>query len=204
MRNYIDISNYYPNYIEYGDIKIEKLPNNVTVNQDFIDFHNGADLVNQSNYFFKMSEVKRKGPIMTNNDYSLLANKYFLDNAVGDILIVGLGLGFVVFPLLNDPTVTSIKIIDDNPDIINYVGNVIKNNDINNKVTILQSDVKNYYQVMNNETYDFIYIDYFRGYNDSVYSDIDLYKTSYIPFKKNSDSIIYCLGQDIRHLILGT
>ena len=201
MRNFIDLSNYYPDYVEYGNFLIEKLPNNITVSQDFIDYHNGADLVGQSSHYFKMRFING-GPIMSTDDYEVLTNKYFLDNANGDVLIFGLGMGFIVFPLLNDPSITSIKIVELNPDIINYVGNIITNADVNNKVSIVQGDAKTYYQEVTNEVYDFIYFDYWYGLNEQSYQEMSTYQTLYQGFKKNTNSIIYCWCQDIQHLIL--
>jgi spermidine synthase len=201
MRSFIDLSNYYPDYIEYGDFLIEKLPNNITVNQDFIDYHNGADLVGKLSHFFKMRFING-GPIMSTDDYEVLTNKYFLDNANGDVLIFGLGMGFIVFPLLTDPSITSIKIVELNPNIISYVGNIIKNKDVNNKVTIVEGDAKTYYQGISNEVYDFIYFDYWYGLNEKSYQEMATYQTLYQGFKKDTNSIIYCWCQDIQHLIL--
>jgi len=202
MREYHDLSNYYPTYVSFGKYTITKESNLPLVAQNLIDYYDGQSLVQQTNYYYRLKR-DNKTVVMDTSDLEKLTNKYFLDNAIGDVIVFGVGLGFIIFPLLQDPTVTSIKIVEYDQEIIDYVGSIIEQNDIHNKVTIVQGDVKTYYQQVTNEVYDFIYIDYWDYLTPEAYDEMGQYPTLYQNFKKDSNSIIFSWCQDIRHLILG-
>jgi len=136
MREYHDLSNYYPTYVNFGKYTITKESNLPLVAQNLIDYYDGQSLVQQSNYYYSLTR-NNKNLVMDSSDFEKLTNKYFLDNANGDVIVFGVGMGFIIFPLLQDPTVTSIKIVEYDQEIIDYVGSIIKQNDINNKVTIV-------------------------------------------------------------------
>jgi len=202
MREYHDLSNYYPTYVNFGKYTITKESNLPLVAQNLIDYYDGQSLVQQSNYYYRLTR-DNKTVVMDTGDFEKLTNKYFVDNANGDVIVFGVGMGFIIFPLLQDPTVTSIKIVEYDQEIIDYVGGIIKQNDINNKVTIVQGDVKTYYQGVTNEQYDFVYIDYWDYLTPEAYDEMATYPTLYDGFKKDSNSIIFSWCQDIRHLIPG-
>lgn len=202
MREYHDLSNYYPTYVTFGKYTITKETNIPMVAQNLIDYYGGQNLIGQSNYYYQLTR-DNKTVVMDTGDFEKLTNKYFLDNANGDVIVFGVGMGFVIFPLLQDPTITSIKIVEYDQEIIDYVGGIIKQNDVNNKVTIVQGNVKTYYQEVTNEQYDFVYIDYWDYLTPEAYNEMAQYPTLYQGFKKDSNSIIFSWCQDIRHLIPG-
>jgi hypothetical protein len=201
MRQYHDLSNYYPPFVSFGKYTITRDINNINVANNIIDYYNGNHLIKLFNYNFKMMKNGDE-PVMDTSDFEVLTNKYFLDNATGDIMVFGLGMGFIIFPLLDDPSITSIKIVEYDQEVIDYVGNIIKYRDINNKVTIVLGDVKTYYQNNTNEFYDFIYIDYWGELNENAYDEMLEYPSLYSNFKKDDNSIIFSWCQDIKHLIL--
>lgn len=85
-------------------------------------------------------------------------NQNFLNNANGDVLIFGLGIGLIVFPLLQDENIKSITVIELYQDLIDLVEPIIKQHDIHNKVTIKQG---NLYEttLTKDEVFDCIYFD---------------------------------------------
>lgn len=202
MRDFHDLSKYYPSLVSFGKYTITKEINNMMVAQNIIDYYNGQNLIKKFNYNFKMIRNGNEG-VMDSSDFEVLTNKHFLDNAVGDIIVFGLGMGFIIFPLLQDPTVTSIKIVEYDQEVIDYVGSIVKHYDIDNKVTIVLGDVKTYHQMVSDEFYDFIYIDYWDNLNNAAYNEMEQYSILYENFKKDTNSIIFSWCQDIRHLILG-
>jgi hypothetical protein len=59
--------------------------------------------------------------IMVDDDEMRRTHAPFLEHAHGDVLIGGLGLGFVVVPLLTMPQITSVLVIEIEQDIIDHV-----------------------------------------------------------------------------------
>jgi hypothetical protein len=64
---------------------------------------------------------------MTDSLFEKFAALPFIDNARGDVLVTGLGLGMVVPPLLATPELKSLTIIEKNPDVIDLVETPLRN-----------------------------------------------------------------------------
>lgn len=98
-------------------------------------------------YLYKGNEVIMydcaKRPITEDYDF-------FLDNCWGDVLILGLGCGFAIFPLLDNPLVTSITVIENDPTVISMMSPYLPT------VTITESDATIYKPVVK---YDSILLD---------------------------------------------
>ena len=62
---------------------------------------------------------------MSNHEFETLTNQKFLDNAKGDILIFGLGIGLIIFPLLTDNDIKSITIVEIDDGLIDEVFPII-------------------------------------------------------------------------------
>jgi len=59
---------------------------------------------------------------MSDTRMERMTNRDFLWEARGDVLVTGLGLGMILFPLFSDESVTSITVIEKVPDVIALVG----------------------------------------------------------------------------------
>ena len=101
---------------------------------------------------------KQYGTMMSSHASEIISCKDFLDKAYGDILNFGLGLGIVIFPLLDDPTVKSIKIVELDKDLIELISPFIKERDVNNKVSIVHGDAFTYHRELK-EKFDTIFFD---------------------------------------------
>ena len=201
MINYIDLNTIYSNH-SFGEFTINIDVEKTIASKTIKDFYNVTnEYENFSDvYLFKKGEI-----VMCSTEMELLTNKPFIDNVIGDVLIVGLGLGMVVFPLLNDNSITSITIIEKELDIIDFVGLKISEMDINNKVTILMGDAYNHYERLDiNKKYDTIFLDFWNQIDMSNVDEVTSMKQYYSPFLKNETSKIISWCEDIKELLIKT
>lgn len=199
MRNFIDLSTIY-NDDNFGDYLIFNNPNKFIASKKIKDFYN---VTTEYEGFSDIYLMKNNDLIMCSTEFELLTNKEFIENSNGDILIIGLGLGMVVYPLLNDPTVTSIKIIENDPTLIQYIGNKISSYDASNKVTIVSGDAYTYYNVMDvNEKYDTIFLDFWNQLNKENIEEVTTVKENYRTFLKDQNSILLSWCEDIKHILI--
>lgn len=200
MRNYIDLSQYYPSQVTFGKFNLKTTPHKMKASNGVINFYGVGDFNNEFPLQYNLQRNQSEH-VMDNGPFELITNKHFIDNANGDVLIFGLGMGMIVYPLLLDTDVTSITIIEIDQDIIDYVGGIVKENDPSNKVTIIQGDAMTYHEQMVGQVFDFIYFDYWDLLNDNAFNEMAIVKQLYSPNKKNPDSVIYSWCEDIRNLI---
>ena len=85
-------------------------------------------------------------------------NDKFLQSANGDVVIFGLGLGLIVFPLLDDKNIKSITIIELYQDLIDIVKPNIEAKDKHKKVKIIQGDCFTF-EFTKETKFDTIYFD---------------------------------------------
>jgi len=60
-------------------------------------------------------------PIMQNSDAEYVEHQWLWDNATGDVLIGGLGVGMVNQALIDNPNVTSVTIVELEQDVVDLV-----------------------------------------------------------------------------------
>lgn len=201
MINYIDLNTIYSNH-SFGEFTINIDVEKAIASKTIKDFYNVTnEYENFSDvYLFKKGEI-----VMCSTELELLTNKPFIDNVTGDVLIVGLGLGMVVFPLLTEDSITSITIIEKELDLIDFVGLKISEMDINNKVTILVGDAYNHYDRLDtNKKYDTIFLDFWNQIDMSNVDEVTSMKQYYSPFLKNETSKIISWCEDIKELLIKT
>lgn len=137
--------------------------------------------------------------LMSDTNFERLTNKYFLENASGDVLIFGLGMGMIVYPLLNSTSINTIKIVENNQDIIDFVYPKIQERDTNSKVSVIHGDSTTWY-LTDNSKYDFIYFDTAKTPAESIDSESTL-KPLYLKNKRTSNSIIHFWCSEIKDLL---
>ena len=101
-----------------GDFEVAHYTNETTDKnwQVYLDMKNE----NHSNYTVLLKEGCPM-PIMQDSEAEYNEHATLFENATGDILIGGLGLGFCHQPLIDNPDVTSVTIIENSQDVIDLV-----------------------------------------------------------------------------------
>lgn len=115
--------------------------------------------------------------MMSDHEFETLTNQKFLDNAKGDILIFGLGIGLIVFPLLDDDDVKSITIVEVDSGLIDEVFPIIIKNDPKSKVNVYLS---NAFEFETNDMFDTIYFDIWADINQQAFSEMKILSERFI------------------------
>ena len=130
-----------------GDWKIEKF----TVSEKDANFHNiragfsyggGGRIIEAGNY----TKLMRKGSVIMSDTPSEIGDHlYFIHKATGNVLINGLGLGWVIEALFHKKDVETITVIEKSEDVINLAADHYKNKcPKNKKILIIHADAIEY------------------------------------------------------------
>ena len=79
--------------------------------------------------------------IMQDTTHEYAEHQPLWDNATGDVLIGGLGIGFVNQKLIDNPAVTSVTIVEKYQEVINLVWNHCVKNGI---ITLIHADIEDW------------------------------------------------------------
>ena len=103
---------------QLGDYAIAHYTNDTTHKlwQDYLTLKNE----NYDNYTVLLKEGCPM-PIMQDSEAEYNEHQWLWDNAEGDILIGGLGLGLIHQPLIDNPAVTSVTVIELEQDVVDLV-----------------------------------------------------------------------------------
>lgn len=112
--------------------------------------------------------------MMSNTDMEKRTSYEFMRNAIGNVLVCGLGIGMVILSLLEQENIVSITVIEKYQDVIDCVLPQIKKYDKHNKLTVICEDCFNYKPI---KKYDTIFIDIW------AYINSDIYKEEMLPLK---------------------
>ena len=96
--------------------------------------------------------------MMSDTDMELRSNYSAVQQARGDVLIGGLGLGMMVLPVVRKPEVNTVRVIEINSDVIQLMKPAIEPL-TNGKLTIEHGDVKTWKPEAPGRQLDFIYFD---------------------------------------------
>lgn len=113
---------------------------------------------------------KGEGIMMSDTPMERNTNRTFIQRANGDVLIFGLGLGLIIFPLLDDESVKSITVVELYQDLIDVVKPKIKEKDIHNKVNIIRGDCF-INEFSKEKKFDTIYFDIWINISESNYTE---------------------------------
>lgn len=86
-------------------------------------------------------------------------NQDFIDNANGHVLIGGLGFGLIILPLLEDESIKSITVVENDSGLIEVVAPILKNQDKYNKLKIINDDIFRAHERFQDGEFDTIYFD---------------------------------------------
>ena len=174
MRNqteFIDLNTIYTEKVEKNDwvitkislteeeVRLERLRN-------FRNYFMVAGL--KANFEYVKLFRKKEGIWMSDTPMERNSNNGFIQDANGDVLIFGLGLGLIVFPLLEKESVKSIKVVELNQEIIDLVSPYIKAKDTHNKFSVVQGDAYEHHKI-DNQKYDCVYGDIWRDISTDNY-----------------------------------
>lgn len=117
-----------------------------------------------------------EGVMMSTHQTETMSNQDFINQAYGDVIIFGLGLGMIIFPLLDDKDIKSITIVEHDSGVIDMVGKIIKEHDKGNKVTIIQGDAFQYHEKINPmvRRFDTIYFDIWIKINEEAFAEMEM------------------------------
>ena len=189
MREYINLTKIYPGQLKFGNCIVQQILVNNYIDDKVLNFYNYSDNLEKERIVFLLN--KSNECIMSSNLFERLTNQNFINSAKGDVIIFGLGLGLILFPLLEDEEINSITVIDNSIDIINTIGPIIKNYDVNDKLTIINGDVFTYYQQLNDAKFDVAYFDYWNIVDSTIYNDMKILKELYKNNIKETGQIMY-------------
>ena len=185
MRYFTNIKNIYPKFDKFGDFllltkKVERNYDNENFDQEFeLSFSGLVENTTYENNKEYCYLLNNDGKFILSNSNSMLKfYKPYLDEINGETLFFGLGLGLLILPLLNDPSVTKIDIVEIDTNVIDYVYNKkIKPLDINNKINIINQNAFNF---TTTNTYDYILIDIWSEKNQTAINDMNFLKDKFI------------------------
>ena len=96
--------------------------------------------------------------VMSDAEYEKITNRAIINQARGNVLIGGLGIGMILIPLLKDKQVKKITVIEKEKDIINLIYSKIKKHDKSNKLELIHSDIFEV-DIPKEQKFDVIYFD---------------------------------------------
>jgi len=165
-RKFIDIVPFYPDFLQSENYSIykQKLNSIDNISEFALKYINHISL--EKDYLILFNKNIEK-VMMSNHESETISNQKFLNNANGDILIFGLGIGLIIFPL------------------IDLVEPIVKKYDIKNKLSVINCDAFDYYKICKSK-YDTIYFDIWAIIDNFAFSEMKLLKNNYRPFLKEN------------------
>ena len=179
MRNFIDINNFYPDYLESDNYIIFK---RVLTEEDIESWKGNIGEIHKEKvqigkeYLF-LSHKGLQKTMMSNHESETITNQKFIDSAKGDILIFGLGLGLIVFPLLKEIGINRITIVELDKGLIEMVSPIIRFQDPLRKVKIINGDC---FSWETQEKFDTIYFDIWETIDEKAYSEMEILEKRYL------------------------
>ena len=129
-----------------SDVKAVKFRDLVQGRYEYEGFKEGT--------YVQLYDNKKHEIVMSDTPMEFNTNNHFIQNANGDVLIAGLGLGLVVLAIQDNPKIKSITIVEKYKEIIDLITKQIT---FNPKVEIINADIFEYKP--NKDKFDVIYFD---------------------------------------------
>ena len=132
----------------------------------------GYKEINHIGYFDKkfnyLALLKNNEIWMSLNPNEIKTMEPYIAKAKGDVLVLGLGMGYVAFMMANKKDVKSVTIIEKDPNVINIFNNLLwpsfKNKE---KIRIINDDALNYLK-QKQARYDYIFADLWHSPDDGL------------------------------------
>ena len=177
MRSYIELTNVFTDKIEMDRYIIYKF--NLTQQQlesikeqwHYKRFEKYAHLLKIDKEYVMLYDKHQSKVMMTNNEFEMSSNQKFIDNSKGDVIIFGLGIGLIVYPLLQDDDIKSITIIEIDKELIDQTSYLLLESDTKSKLSIIN---QNAFQYEDNKKYDTIYFDIWPLINKEAFKEMKI------------------------------
>lgn len=119
------------------------------------------------NKFSYLTLTEKNNVWMSLNPNEIETMKPYISKGKGDVLVLGLGMGYVPYMLARKQDVRSVLIIERDKDIINLFKSLIWPNFVNkNKIKIVEGDAIDY--VSKNNNFDYIFADLWHDPEDGL------------------------------------
>jgi hypothetical protein len=127
--------------------------------------------------YVRLIDKRSNSIVMSDTPMELNTNREFIENAKGDILIGGLGMGLIVMSIQNKKEVKSITIVEKEKEVID----LMKDFPFNKKVKIIEADIFTYTP---EQTFDYLYFDIWYTISADNYEEMKTLNKRYKKFKK--------------------
>ncbi len=178
MRNFIEINRIYPDCLESDNYQIFKR----ILTEDELSLWKGNIAENYKKevqigkeYLFLYHKGLAK-TMMSSHESETITNQKFIDSAKGNVLIFGLGLGLIVFPLLKEIGIRRILIVELDQGLIDMVSPIVRFQDSSRKVEIVKGDS---FSWETPEKFDTIYFDIWETIDEKAYSEMGILEKRY-------------------------
>jgi len=198
MRNYVEPTGIYPEFERFGDYLIFSEITEEIIDEEIMQYYGiRNDFERRPIYKFVKLGSKSFGNrvvlddpeaycIMDTGIFERATNQKFINEAFGDVLIFGLGLGFVLLPLISDPSVETITVVENNPIIINKISTYLSVLDGYKKIKIVEGDVNTYHTEVGQQRFDYIYFDHFFRFDKTIPRRMSRLKPNYEPILRGN------------------
>lgn len=152
-------------------IKNEIMPKNkpitiVSLRDAYLWNFKPLKVVFSDDYILAKLVHKKKGTMMSTHPQELFQMHVGIDNAHGDVLIGGLGLGYVVLKIAEKKNVKSVTVVELRKEVVDLISPYMKNK----KIRIVNDDIYNFIKETN-LTFDYCYFDIHYGTGENTYID---------------------------------
>lgn len=185
MRNYIDLVDIFPYPIVTNRYVISRTvlrESNLEAIKNFWHperFKKYSESFTIGKDYVILYDKEHKNVMMSSHEFEMLSNQKFIDGAKGDVIIFGLGIGLVLHPLFNDDSVNSIKIVELDKSLVDEVYPIIKEYDLQSKLSI---EVNSAFDYETDKMYDTIYFDIWSNINKEAFQEMKILEQK---FSKN-------------------
>lgn len=141
--------------------------------------------------------ITGRGLEMSDTQMEWRTNLPFLRSANGHVLIAGLGLGFIIVALVNNPQVESITVVELNQDVIDLVAPQVEHK----KLTVVHGDIEQYRDNLKGRKFDAIYFDIWPDICTDNIPQMNRLHRMYRPFLNHENPKHY-IGSWTREILL--
>lgn len=127
--------------------------------------------------------------LMSDTPMERRTNQEFLQRATGDVLIAGLGIGMIVFPLLFRESITSITVIEYAQEVIDLIGPQLERYPNSGVLNIIQADALEW-RPPRGTKYDTMYFDIWPYIGEGNWPEMVKLHRSYGQRKRTPDSFM--------------
>lgn len=138
--------------------------------------------------YVRLRRDKAWQPTMSDTPMERRTNRRFIEEAHGRILVGGLGLGLVLFPLLASAKVVSVAVLEREPAIIRMVEPVVRRAlgvRKSRKLSVIEADVETW--TPNGSRFSTVYMDIWNTINEDHWEQVKRLKAKYRKVLEKAD-----------------